>query len=199
MKMEITPLLSILIPTILERRDQFDHLVSFISNVLEDNALHDAVELISYSDNKEISIGKKRNYLYGMAKGLYSWAIDDDDAIATDAIPLILAAMKTDPDCITFQELCNIDGVTSRSNFSLNYIDWGEHIDGWDHVRTPFFKTPIKTSICQAFPVPDMRFGEDHSWARIIQPHLKTEVHIDEFLYYYNHQSSPYNQRYGFR
>jgi len=150
-------------------------------------------------DDKAMTIGKKREYLYQCADGIYSWQLDDDDAIDEDAIPLILAAMDTDADCITFQEACNIDGNLKASNFSLKYSDWGENIDGFDYVRTPFFKTPIKTSICLQANIPHIRFGEDIGFARNVYPLLKSEVHIDRALYYYNHISTPFNQRYGIK
>lgn len=156
-----------------------------------------------------MTIGEKREKLYRMADGLFSWQIDDDDCIPADAIPIIvdtiqyeccdLAGHKNDRQCITFQEQCNIDGVASLSNFSLKYGDWGEDLDGFDHVRTPFFKTPILTSICQQVPIPHVRFGEDHAFARAVKPLLTSEVHIDKVLYYYNHISSPFNERYGIK
>ena len=146
-----------------------------------------------------MTIGEKRERLYAAATGLYSWQIDDDDCISPFAISAILEAAKMEPDCITFEENVSIDGMESRSNFSLQYADWGENQGGFDYVRTPFFKTPIKTSICQQVPIPHIRFGEDHAFARAIKPLLKTEVHIDKQLYYYNHVSSDHNTRYGIK
>ncbi len=191
------PQLSILIPTIIERQAQFNELIIFLHNQIDLHDLNGEVEIISLCDNKEMPIGEKRQALYDMANGEYSWQIDDDDHISSDAIPEVLAAMETNPDCITFQELCVIDGVESKSNFSLKYDDWHENFDGWDHVRTPFFKTPIKTILCKAAPVPHLRFGEDHLWAQKIKYTLNVEVHINKFLYYYIHKSSPFNERYG--
>jgi hypothetical protein len=144
-----------------------------------------------------MTIGEKREWLYSMASGLYSWQIDDDDSISSDALQEIIDAVEEGPDCITFQEACTIDGVHSTSNFSLLYADWAENEFGYDHVRTPFFKTPIKTAICHMVPIPHIRFGEDHLWAQAIKPLLRTEVHIPKPLYFYNHVSSPHNERYG--
>lgn len=193
------PLLSILIPSIDSRNKLFDQLWDFLLNIIDLHDLSDKVELRACIDNKEMSIGWKRQTLYSAAMGKYSWQIDDDDQIHPDAILHILEAMKGEPDCITFEELCMIDGVESRSNFSLKYDDWAENQDGFDHVRTPFFKTPIKTSLCQQVPVPDMRFGEDHEWAKKIKHNLKTEMHIPKMLYYYIRNSTPHNERYGIK
>lgn len=206
--------LGILIPTIFGREYYLEKLSAsikkhggvYVKEESIENNLHFSICKFPYIetlviialDGKVLPIGSKRNQLYAKCTAEYSWQIDDDDAIAPDAIPLIREAMASEPDCITFEEACTIDGVAKRSNFSLQYADWGDDQDGYDYVRTPFFKTPIKTSICQQVPVPAMRFGEDHAWAQLIKPLLQTEVHIDKPLYYYQHRSSPFAERYGF-
>jgi hypothetical protein len=150
-------------------------------------------------DNKEISIGEKRSRMYMAALGEYTWQVDSDDSIAHNAIFEIWEALKKRPDCVTFQERCIINDQYFSSNHSLKYDDWGEHIDGFDYVRTPFMKSVIKTEIARSVPIPHIRFGEDHEWAKALKPHLKSEVHIDKELYYYQHNSKPedHNVRYG--
>lgn len=191
--------LSILIPTVEERKKEFETLFLYLSNIIIKYQLSEEVEIMFLRDNKEMTIGEKRQQLYQMANGLYSWQIDDDDSIDEEAIPLILSAMASYPDCITFRERCIIDGVVSYSNFGLKYQGWANNYDGFDHVRTPFFKTPIRTTICQRVPVPPIRFGEDHQWSMDILQYLRTEVHIDRDLYFYCHTSSPHNERYGIK
>jgi hypothetical protein len=192
-------LLSLLIPTVTERRSQFEQLETYLRNQIDLFAVENQVELISLSDNKEMTIGEKREKLYKMASGLYSWQIDDDDNIAGDALPQVIEAIKRAPDCITFEEKCIIDGKEYRSNFSLKYSDWADDTDGFDFVRTPFFKTPILSVLCKETPIEHIRFGEDHAFARAIYPKLQREYHIDRQLYYYLHSSTDHNQRYGIK
>lgn len=163
---------------------------------------YEVFEIIMLSDNKEMSIGAKRNDLYQLAKGEYSWQIDSDDNIAKDAISLILSATADSPDCITFEERCIINGVHLKSNHSLKYKDWdglGDNPlnDGFHFHRTPFMKSVIRTDLALSVPVPDLRFGEDHAWARLLNPKLKSEVHIDKELYLYEHTTTPFKERYG--
>lgn len=191
--------LSILIPTILERNEQRDRLVRYLVNQIDLSGYSDEIEIYQIADNKEKTIGEKREILYKHAEGLYSWQIDDDDEIAPDAIQLIMEGIYWDHDCITFRERCLINGEQYKSNFSLKYADWGDQQDGYDFVRTPFFKTPIKTDICRRIAIPHIRFGEDHAFARLIRPHLESEYHIDQELYYYIHNSTPHNERYGIK
>ncbi len=191
-------LLSILIPTIIERAKQFHKLRQHIFHQLVDHELTDIVEILFIQDNKEITIGEKRNRLYRMAKGEYSLQVDDDDWLHPLAMPYIIDELKEGPDCVGYKELCIFDGKrVESSNFSIKYPGWLDNYDGFNHVRTPFFKTPIKTRFCLQCPIPDIRFGEDHEFSKMIHPLLSRENYIDEFIYHYIHNSTPHNERYG--
>jgi hypothetical protein len=194
--------LSILIPTVIERAEQFHKLRQFIFRQIIDFELEDQVEIVYLQDNKEISVGKKRDDLYKLAKGEYSWMIDDDDWIDYQAVPKIILKLNTTApvDCVGFKELCIFDGKrVESSDFSLIYGGWADNENGFNHVRTPFFKTPIKTSLCTFIGVADLRFGEDHDFANRIRPYLNREAYIDEFIYIYRHNASPHNERYGIK
>lgn len=214
-----TPLLSILIPTVDGREEQCQRLLNKIkgyavwveAKILEHDCkwhcgyMHDgSVEFMICKDDKTMTIGEKRERMYKEATGSYSWQIDDDDDISDFAINWILDAAQRGYDCITFQEHCMINGVQYKSNHSLDYGDWegdGQRLlaDGFHFHRTPFMKSVIKTEIAKSVPIPHIRFGEDHQWAQALKPHLKTEVHIPEDIYFYQHTSTPHNERYGIR
>lgn len=210
------PLLSILIPITPDRKDAVLPLLKKIGlgfgiyHYIDDGDWSYSwfdesgeLELRLYQDNKELTIGEKRERLYAAAIGLYSWQIDSDDLIADNAIELILQAIKENSgvDCITFEEYCLMNGEEFRSNHSLKYEDWAINFDGYDFVRTPFYKDVIRTEIAQSVPFEKIRYGEDHAWARSLKPHLKTEYHIPQQLYRYIHNSKPeeHNERYGLR
>ncbi len=198
------PLLSILIPTTLDRFNEYNQLIKRLYSIYPNLSKDGIVEEITDHAGKEMTIGEKREGLYKYANGIYSLQIDDDDDIADDAIGLILEAIKQEPDCITFEEYVNIDGREYKSNHSLSYPGWvgnGEYLlsDGFHFWRTPFFKSVIKTEIARSVPVPRIRWGEDNMWADELQKHLKTEVHISKQLYLYKHISSPFNERYGIK
>lgn len=196
-------ILSILIPTVYGREQKFEALYSFIQNQIESNNLQDKVEIIFLKDNKEMSIGEKRNELYRLSKGKYSVQIDDDDWLADNYLVKVLNACNYDFDCIGYQEWHTENGVKGvKSDLSLAYNSWmsySQPIRGFSHVRTPFFKNPIKTQICQTFSVDNSRFGEDHSWAIKIKPFLKTESYIDEIMYYHRYVFENHNIKYGIK
>jgi hypothetical protein len=195
-------LLSILIPTIYERAAQFDALKQFLQNQIDLHALNEQVEILWAVDAKEMSIGEKRDWLYTAARGEYSWMLDDDDGAHPQAIPMVVAALHSHPDCIGFRELCTINGTEYRSNISRVYSGWegdGTKIleDGFHYHRTNFFKTPIRTNLCRQVGVKPLRWGEDVDFADRIAPLLQTEVYIDQWIYHYNHVSTNHNERYG--
>lgn len=212
------PLLSLLIPTAKGRYDQWHNLISKIFKLSGlkrevgkvvgiDNYFMNywrsdcEVELISCYDEKQLTIGEKRELMYKEANGIFSFQIDDDDDIADDAIELILKAIKENPDvdCVTFRERCIMNGNYKSSNHSLKYEKWQDNFDGFDYVRCPFYKDVIRTDIAKLVPFPFIRYNEDEQWSMAIRPHLKTEHHIDKELYYYIYEpKETHEERYGF-
>lgn len=192
-------LLSILIPTVVGREEQYGALYTKMEKQLW--GLPYSVEFIPLKDNKEMTIGEKREKLYSLSTGLYSVQWDDDDDINEIGIKLICEALDNNPniDCCTYEEYIDIDGKIQRSNHSLKYNDWCDNFDGFDYCRTPFMKSVIKTEIAKSVPIPHIRFGEDHQWAQALKSHLHTEIHIDEQIYKYIHRSSDFNERYGIK
>lgn len=197
-------LLSILIPTTIDRKEATAKLKAELKRQIIEGSYQDSVEIKSMEDNKEMSVGAKRNLLYNAAKGRYSVQWDSDDWIHPLAVKMIIEAAKQLPDCITYKEHCTINGEIKFSNFSNEYPDWngeGNNVlsDGFHFQRTPFFKTPIRTDLCQKVGVGDIRWSEDHDFAKRIKPVLNSEVHIDEFIYFYQHESSNFKTRYGIK
>lgn len=189
------PILSILIPTIIGREEECARLIEKIMV-----NTHSSVEVTIEKDNKEITIGEKREKLYKQSNGLFSWQLDDDDDISDDAIELILKAIKENPDvdCVTFEERCQMNGAYKSSNHSLKYEKWQDNFDGFDYVRCPFYKDVIRTDIAKSVPFPFIRYNEDEQWSMALRPHLKTEYHIDKELYYYIYEpKETHEERYG--
>lgn len=198
-------ILSICIPSVIGRESQFSDLCDEINIQVERIGAHDSVELITDVDNKQVSIGAKRNRMYQRCTGTYAVQIDDDDWIDSDYIKKVLKACKTGADCIGYLEHCVMDGVEKYSSFSLKYRQWHEFkgnpdANGITYYRTPFTKTPIKTGICKRVGVKDKRFAEDHDFAKRVYRHLKTEEFINEVMYYYTANTltrREHNERYG--
>lgn len=192
-------LLTIAIPTTEDRKLQFDRLEFELWKQIERDGLNGVVNVISICDNKEMTIGEKRNMLYNHPEsGVYQGQWDDDDWIHAYGLKKIIDDLSiANVDCMTYQELCIINGEMKRSNHSLVYPGWADNYDGWDYVRTPYMKDVIRTEIARKVTVPHIRFGEDHQWSKAIRPMLTSEIHIPEYIYHYIHNSSNHADRYG--
>lgn len=199
------PLLTILIPTTIERTKEYLSLREELDRQRKEFNLLEKI-IIEFDDRgKEIPIGEKREDMYQKSNGLYSVQWDSDDGISMGGLKKIIDAIETNPliDCITYEEYINIDGKEMRGNHSIKYEDWmgdgnKELSDGFHFWRTPFMKSVIRTDIAREIPIPHIRFGEDHQFAIAIKPYLKTETHIPEQIYRYIHISSNHTERYGF-
>jgi len=220
--------LSILIPSTPDRRDMVNNLYLEIQRQIEtyigpiaaehyiphpnglqyrctfkrriNNQTVQKLEFIVLEDEKVLTIGEKRELMYKMATGLYSFQLDSDDWIAPNALDCIFRAMLTEPDCITFEEKCTMNGEYKRSNHALKYKNWQDNFDGYDYVRSPFYKDVIKTSIAQSVPFPHIRYNEDEQWSMALLPHLTTEVHIPQEIYYYIYEpKDTHQERYGIK
>ena len=143
--------------------------------------------------------------MYQKAKGFYTVQIDDDDSIAIDYIEKVLDAIQEyEPDCITYNEYCDMDGIITISDMSIRYDDWKTNPSGQEfkYLRTPTPKCVIKTTLCKSISKIDLRFGEDHAFSKLIKPLLKSEYHIDEYMYYYTRvtkKGETKNKRYGIK
>ena len=196
-------ILSILIPTIVGRETSYVRLANdLISQRAKVSDLNE-VEIIPVKDNKEISIGLKRQQLIEKAKGEYVVFIDDDDSVNGQYINKIISTLKDfKPDAIGFKIECMIDGkgpfMASASN---TWQDWAENKGGFKYVRTPYQKTPIKREIALQIGYKDMRYGEDYDYSKRLKESglIKSESFIDEVMYYYNFKYEDPKTKYGFK
>ncbi len=199
-------ILSILIPTIIGREKQFNELEDFLQWQVSLASLWDKVEIKSICDNKELSIGAKRNQLLELATGEYCVMIDDDDTVHFQFVERIVNSLQGNPDCLGYKELCLYDGKSAKtSDISLKYKQWQEGngmnpmSTGFNHVRTPFYKVPIKTELCKQVGFKNLRYGEDAEFSKQITPLLRNEIYIDEFMYIYRYKHEPHNLKYGIK
>jgi len=184
--------LSILVPTVVGR----EHLFRVLFSELQKQGLEKPIEIIVCKDNKELSIGSKRQKLIEDAKGEYIVFVDDDDMVASDYVEQILN--NTGSDAIGFQIECTFDGVGKcLASASRRYQDWGENRDGFRYVRSIYHKTPVRRELALKAGFKDMRFGEDYDYSMRIMPLIKSEAYINKVMYYYRYVGESHNEKYG--
>ncbi len=143
------------------------------------------VEMLASVDSGEKSIGQKRNELLLAAKGDYIVFIDDDDLVACNYVSSIInAIMNKKPDCV------GIKGVLIEKNkpnqyflHSIKYKTW--YTKNSIHYRCPNHLNPVKRSLALDTRFENISSGEDYDYSLRLNEKLKTEVFINQILYYY--------------
>lgn len=175
--------LSILICTLESRRNQFDRLIRILQPQLTDE-----VEIKFLRDQKQKTIGYKRNQLLQAATGDYVAFIDDDDRISPNYVQLLLKGIETDPDCCSLIGQITFNGKGQQKFIhSIGYTSYFEQ--GRIYYRPPNHLNCIRASIAKQFIFDEINMYEDTHWAMAIcnAGVLKTEYKIEETLYYYDY------------
>jgi hypothetical protein len=194
------PLLSITIPTVEKRKKCFEEFYEEI--IRQSNPYGNQIEIISLCDNKEMTIGEKRNKLNAMANGKYVVQWDDDDWICEDGIDLIIEGINKDVDCITYDAPFNKKGLLEGRLYSYStqyYYSYDKNIDTF--FLSPDQKCVIKKEIVDKVKFKEIRYQEDLQFLYDINPYLNTEYRIEKNVYFNLNRSNDsvldFNKRYG--
>lgn len=182
-------MLTILIPTITGREKQLDKLVDELKSQCRDLPKKlGKVSITICPDNRELSIGAKRQQLLESCKSLYCVFIDDDDILKPDYLFEILTAIKQKPDCVGFKGVMTTNGKSpAKWEISSKHKNW--HEKNGVYYRHINHLSPIKTKIALSVGFEDVRHGEDRIYSMGLVGKLNKEVFIDKELYIYNYQT----------
>jgi glycosyltransferase involved in cell wall biosynthesis len=174
-------LLTIAIPTIEQRTDCFNELYNELKKQSE--SFGNLIEIVYICDNKEMTIGAKRQKLVDMSKGKYIVMWDDDDWIHPNGIEMIMEGLKSDADVISYNYSANI-GIDDKTNYdrkvSIEYTN--QLIDNVLYVK-PDCKNPIKKELINKVKFRDTSWSEEFFFKMDLFPYLKTEYKIEEDIY----------------
>lgn len=146
------------------------------------------VEIIVLTDNKQIMLGAKRNHMVELAQGKYVQFVDDDDRISEDFISELLKATKSNADCIVFTAMVSMNGEDPVPCYYSkdNGADFNKKNA---YYRIPNHICCVKKSVSIKSSFPNVLYGEDSGYSKVLLPYLKTEHKIDKVLYYYDYNS----------
>lgn len=182
-------MLSILIPTLHSRKAQFDALVEEFNRQI--GLLGDGVnvEILYCCDNRQMTIGAKRQLLLTQCKTEYVVFFDDDDKPSADYVASIVEALKTKPDCVGFKGTMRANGgAVEHWEISHKHTVW--HKKNGKYYRHTNHLTPVKTEIALKVGFKNMQNSEDYEYSMGLLPLLQTEVFINKDLYFYNYISN---------
>ena len=181
-------ILSVLIPTLVERRSQFYNLIKRLKFLARDYP----VEILSIEDNREKTTGAKRNELIDMAKGRFSVFIDDDDNVPAYYFDSIFNAIKQNPDtdCIGFKGL-GISAV-NPNNHSIVFrysvgLPYSRTPINREYTRPPTHINPMLTDYFKQVRFPDKTISEDFEFClKLAEMGLvKNQTFLDIVMYHY--------------
>ena len=180
--------LSILIPTTPDREPLFQELMAALDRQIGDR--EDIQILVAY-DNKEKTIGAKRNELLQEAKGEYVCFIDSDDMVSPHYIEILMAGIDMEVDCVSLRGVMTTNGKNPEVfEHSIKYKKY-ETVEGAGikYLRYPNHLNCIRASIAKQFSFPEKNHGEDYLWAKKIHESglIRSEFYAENIIYYYQY------------
>lgn len=179
----MTPILSVLIPTVPARREAAWKLFDKITAQAEGQP----VEVLVLLDNKKRSTGLKRDALLQASAGDYIAFADDDDDVSEHYIKRILTAASVGPwGVIVFDTDCSLNGASPvRIRHSLRFPN--EQYNPAGFKRGPWQMHAWRGMIARAVRFPDLQNGEDSAWCAEMKRNTFSYAKIEEVLYHYRY------------
>lgn len=179
-------LLSVLICTLDDRRKWFRRLSGEIARQVSGGGFEKQVEVKGLSDNRQMTIGRKRNLLMRAAQGEYVCFVDDDDWVAPCYVCELVNALSSGPDCAGIQGRIEHPKDNWRTFYhSIKYKSYTEDPKGY--YRPPNHLNPVRKRIAERFPFNHVSHGEDTEYAlKMLHARvLKVERMVEQPIYYY--------------
>jgi hypothetical protein len=177
---------SLLICSLDERADALASLLSMIETCKSRSSLR--VEVLTSIDNRQATIGSKRQALITQAKGKYSCFIDDDDEIDEDYLKEIGEVLVATPqaDCVSMIGVYYKNGRKIKPfTHSIRYNRYDEDFEGF--YRFPNHLNPILTGFCRRVGFVSKNHGEDTEFATKLHSLrlITSEASVRKPLYHY--------------
>ncbi len=177
---------SVLIPTIPGREASLRHLIMQIREKVSRIAPNLRVEYCVKFDNKEMSIGMKRQQLLQDARGKYTSFVDDDDEITDAYIEDLATTIRGN------YHVMRLRGQIAQYTFTHSLENRLDGLMARDTVflRPPNHLNPMMADIAKLIHFKDAHRGEDLEWtlrlARSTFLRLEYQTNADRIHYIYN-------------
>jgi len=189
-----TMILSILMPTIPERKKRFKKLIGEVySQVHYCKKVHPTLGIIEIVvDDREKHtkggpfIGQKRQSLIEEATGRYLCFLDDDEEIAPDYVETLLRLCYANKDVCTFNNISKFDNYWCIVRLSLAHTTNEQARPGIIN-RRPWHICPVRSELAKRAKFPESNYGEDWIWFEQVLAMCQTEEHTESVIHSYIH------------
>lgn len=193
-------LVSILIPTLIERREIFNIMIDKLYRQIDAGNYQKKIEILSICDDRSVKLCDKRNTLQKLSRGKYFLHLDDDDELDDMFCESVVEHIEKDlsvlyeeePDCIGFNQLARVSGNRFiviphiKSDFNLNpapkkngypaYYRFPWQYCLWHEKYKKIYRTDVDTNA-----------REDQNWLKkVLLEYPRHMSYIDRVLHYYN-------------
>ena len=193
-------LVSILIPTLIERREIFNIMIDKLYRQIDAGNYQKKIEILSICDDRSVKLCDKRNTLQKLSRGKYFLHLDDDDELDDMFCQSVVEHIEKDlsvlyeeePDCIGFNQLARVSGNRFiviphiKSDFNLNpapkkngypaYYRFPWQYCLWHEKYKKIYRTDVDTNA-----------REDQNWLKkVLLEYPRHMSYIDRVLHYYN-------------
>jgi len=182
-------ILSILMPTLVERREIRSDLVAKLRDQIAKTGPKLA-DLLILEDDRQNTTGLKRNRLLDDSTGLFVAFVDDDDNVSDNYVREIVETIDQsggELDCVGIVGEMIKDGDISRFIHSINVSGWYDK-ERKIYFRFPNHLNPVRREIAVSERFPETSYAEDRIFSDKLRAsgRLKREILIGkEILYYY--------------
>lgn len=183
--------LTIAIPSLRPRINTLKALLGSVYLQIGEGNFGTVVEVLVYPDNRQLSIGAKRNWLLDNARGEFIAYVDDDDRIADKYIASILHVITSTPDldCVGVSGIFHDINRKQKKKF-IHSIEYDRYFEKNNVLyRCPNHINPIRTALARQCRFPEISMGEDTAWSLALRDAklLRKEFFIaDRDLYFYD-------------
>jgi len=178
---------SVLVPSLVERTAQRESLLASIREKVARICPTLRVEYVTSIDNRQKTIGRKRQELIQTGRGKYMSFVDDDDDITDAYIEDLVECIKGD------YQVMRLYGQMSQYRFmhsvSVGLNDKMVVGDPPLFQRPPNHLNPMLTDIAKYIKFKDLRQGEDMDWAvrlaktRFLQKEYRSDPSRVHYIY----------------
>lgn len=179
-------LLDILICTLYSRRELFEALYAKLHGQIVRAGVVGRVGIRYMCDQKQMTVGEKRNRLIAESGAEYICFIDDDDDVSDDYVTVIVNALESRPDCVSLLGVMTVRGKGER--VFVHSIEYDSYFEKAGKLFRPVnHLNPVRRSAALRIEFLKKSCGEDTDWAMSMHRSglLSTEVVVNKPYYYY--------------
>ena len=186
----MTNLLTIAILTVPGRESFLERLRGIIDTQVDGQP----VQVTVLKDNRERTIGEKRQLALDVCKTPYIVFIDDDDVVSNKYVQLILHELANKPDGVGFRGIISSERswpVEFVHKAGLAYSDRPiQYQKSFIYTRPLNHLNPVRIDIARQIGYVSLNMGEDYDYCKRLDESglIKNAAFIDEFMYFYQYR-----------